>query len=134
MKYFYFSLGCKVNSYECAAISSLFKSRGYEFDKKDPDIVIINTCAVTATSEQKSRQHVRKFKNLYPNAIIVVMGCAVQADKDTFINDCKADIIVGTSSRNKLLEYIDEFISISINNLQLLLLYYLMTIKLKLLV
>ncbi len=111
MKYFYFSLGCKVNSYECAAISSLLKQRGYVFDKKDPDIVIINTCAVTSTSEQKSRQHVRKFRNLYPNAIIVVMGCAVQADKDAFINDCNADIVIGTSSRNKLLTYIDDFMA-----------------------
>ena len=56
MTYKIFSLGCKVNSYECAAISSMFQKAGYVENSDSPDVVLINTCSVTATADQKSRQ------------------------------------------------------------------------------
>ena len=75
MKYFVFTLGCKVNSYESSAIATTLENKGYIFDDKNPDVVIINTCSVTHVADQKSRQHVRKFRKLYPNSVLVVMGC-----------------------------------------------------------
>ena len=80
MTYFIFSLGCKVNSYECSALASSLRNRGYFDNRENPDVVIVNTCSVTATADQKSRQHIRKFKSMYPNAIIVVMGCYAQGN------------------------------------------------------
>ena len=94
MNFFTFSLGCKVNSYECAAISAIFINAGYTINKENPDVVIINTCSITHVADQKSRQHIRKYRKLYPNAIIVVMGCYVQGNKDEVVNQIKADVLL----------------------------------------
>lgn len=103
------SLGCKVNAYEISALSSRLKEKGYKEDDVNPDIAIINTCSVTATADQKSRQHIRKLLNNYPNAVVVVMGCYSQGQHDFIKNEVKADIITGTSNRDKIVELIDNF-------------------------
>lgn len=110
MTYFIFSLGCKVNSYECSALASSLRKRGYFDNRENPDVVIINTCSVTATADQKSRQHIRKFKSMYPNAIIVVMGCYAQGNPSFIADDIKADIVVGTSYRDEIPDLIEEFL------------------------
>ncbi len=109
MTYFIFSLGCKVNSYECSALASSLRKRGYFDNRENPDFVIVNTCSVTATADQKSRQHIRKFKSMYPNAIIVVMGCYAQGNPDFIASDIEADIIVGTSHREEIPDLIESF-------------------------
>ena len=109
MTYYLFSLGCKVNSYECSALASSLRKLGYFEDSLHPDVVIINTCSVTATADQKSRQHIRKFKNGFPNAIIVVMGCYAQGNYEFIAKEIKADIIVGTSHRKDIPTYIEQF-------------------------
>ena len=110
MRYKIISLGCKVNSYECSALASLFKSRGYIEDNKNPDIVVINTCSVTATADQKSRQHIRKMMNNYPYAICVVMGCYSQGNKDYIVNEIKPHIVVGTSHRDEIPDLIEQYL------------------------
>lgn len=111
MKFKVFSLGCKVNSYECAALSSLLIKNGYEEAKESiPDVVIINTCSVTATADQKSRQHIRKFMKLYPAAIIVVMGCYAQGNAEFIKNEIKPTILVGTSHRNEIPQLIEHYL------------------------
>ena len=102
MNFKVFSLGCKVNSYENSALSSLLLKKGYSLCKdENPDIFIINTCSVTATADQKSRQHIRKFMNMYPNAIMVAMGCYSQGNADYIHDEINPHIVVGTSNRNK---------------------------------
>ena len=110
MKYKIISLGCKVNSYECSALASLFKSHGYIEDNNHPDIVVINTCSVTATADQKSRQHIRKMMNNYPQAICVVMGCYSQGNKDYIVNEIKPHIVVGTSHRDEIPDLIEKYL------------------------
>jgi len=106
--FFTFSLGCKVNSYENASIASELLKNGFCEDKENPDFVIINTCSVTATADQKSRQHIRKFKNNYPNAKIVVMGCYAQRNFEYISSEIDPYILVGTSNRDKIVKYILE--------------------------
>lgn len=104
-----FSLGCKVNGYECAALASLLKNEGFrEDDSATPDVVIINTCSVTSTADQKSRQHIRKFQRLYPNAISVVMGCYAQGNKDYILEHIKPTILLGASHRNEIPDLIRQ--------------------------
>jgi len=105
-----FSLGCKVNSYECSAIASALLAKGFQEDDSNPDVFIINTCSVTATADQKSRQHIRKFIKEYPNAISVVMGCYAQGNYEFIANEIKPNILLGTSYRNEIPELIEEFI------------------------
>ena len=103
------SLGCKVNAYEISALTSRLQELGYKLDNEHPDVAIINTCSVTATADQKSRQHIRKLINNYPDAVVVVMGCYSQGQHSFIKNDIKADIITGTSNRDKIVELISSY-------------------------
>ena len=106
------SLGCKVNSYECSALSSLLLSKGFTESKNDDcDIIIINTCSVTATADQKSRQHIRKMMKNYPHAICVVMGCYSQGNVDYILEKINPHIVIGTSHRHEIPELIEEYLT-----------------------
>mgnify|MGYP003318216418 CR=1 FL=1 len=90
----FISLGCKVNSYESNALKELFFKNGFN-DNCKPDIIVINTCSVTAVADQKSRQIIRREKRNNKDAIVVVMGCYSQKNSEYISKECGADIIVG---------------------------------------
>ena len=103
-----YNLGCKVNAYELSAISSLLIKEGFKEDNEHPDVVIINTCSVTATADQKSRQHIRKMQKLFPNAVIAVMGCYAQGNYKFIEEEIKPTILLGTSHRKDVVELIKQ--------------------------
>ena len=77
----FLTLGCRVNQYESDAIMQELSKMGMEISDADEicDAYIINTCTVTAESDRKTRQAVRKFKKLHPESIVVLTGCMTQA-------------------------------------------------------
>lgn len=103
------TLGCKVNFYESNALREAFILRNYKEDNNNPDIIVINTCSVTSIADQKSRQIIRREKRKYPSAIVVVMGCYSQKNAKFIVSNCSADIVVGTSYRNKIFDLIELF-------------------------
>ena len=103
-----YNLGCKVNAYELSAISSLLIKEGFKEVNENPDVVIINTCSVTATADQKSRQHIRKMQKLFPNAVIAVMGCYAQGNYKFIEEEIKPTILLGTSHRKDVVELIKQ--------------------------
>ena len=103
-----YNLGCKVNAYELSAISSLLLERGFKEDNANPDVVIINTCSVTATADQKSRQHIRKMQKMFPHAVVAVMGCYVQGNYEFIKDEIKPTILLGTSHRRDIVELIEK--------------------------
>lgn len=105
-----FTLGCKVNTYESDAVRELFLTEGWREaqDEQIPDLVVINTCTVTGMAAKKSRQHIRKFRNAFPQALLVVMGCYSQEEGSTVIEECRADIIIGTTHRRGIVSFIKE--------------------------
>ena len=103
-----YNLGCKVNAYELSAISSLLIKEGFKEDSNNPDVVVINTCSVTATADQKSRQHIRKMQKLFPSAVIAVMGCYSQGNHKFIKEEIKPTIILGTSHRKDVVELIKK--------------------------
>ena len=107
MKYYIYTLGCKVNNYESEYIKSLLDKEGFVFDEEKPDIIIINTCTVTNTSDKKSKTMIKRYRRSFPNAIIVAMGCYIQ-----YINGNveDADIIIGNKDKSKIINYIKEYI------------------------
>ena len=122
MKFYIATLGCKVNTYESNYIYDQLTNNGYESVSKmeDADICIVNTCTVTNTSDNKSLKVIRQIRRNNPNCILVVMGCMIQVYKD--INSIDADIIIGNTYKNKIIDLINEFKSekkkiIRINNL-----------------
>ena len=71
-----YTLGCKVNAYESSVMAELFRAKGYEvvpYEEK-ADVYLVNTCTVTNMSDRKSRQILRRAKELNPNAVL----CAVR--------------------------------------------------------
>lgn len=110
MNFYLFSLGCKVNSYENDLLREEFLQKGLiETDKpEEAMIIVLNTCSVTSTADQKSRQHIRKFRRLSPKAILVVMGCYSQKN---FLeaSTIGADIVLGTSHRKEIPALIVRF-------------------------
>ena len=102
------SLGCKVNTYEIEYILSSFKDHGYEIVDDVADIYVINTCSVTNMSDAKSRKVINRVIRENPNAIIVVMGCMIEANKD-YSND-GISIIIGNKDKNKVVELVEEYL------------------------
>ena len=106
-------LGCKVNSYEAECVAKDFINHGYSFFNESvndqPDVIVVNTCAVTETSVTKDKKTIRKFKRTYPNSILVVMGCYAQYGYQYIIDELGADICIGTSHRDELFDLVEKF-------------------------
>ena len=105
------TLGCKVNQYETNAMIEQFINKGYtikEFNEK-ADIYIINTCTVTNMADRKSRQMLRRVKEINQNALVVACGCYAQVAKEELEKIPEIDLIYGTNEKNKIAEYIEEF-------------------------
>lgn len=105
------NLGCKVNSYETEAVSELLKNSGYDIVpfEKGADIYIINTCSVTNIADRKSRQMIHRARKMNPDAIVVAMGCYVQAEENRKEEEKSADIIIGNNRKNDIVRLIQEY-------------------------
>ncbi len=110
MKVAFHTLGCKVNQYETEAMQKIFESAGYEIsgDFESADVVIVNTCTVTALSSQKSRQIIRRAINANPNAVVAVVGCYAQNSPDDISKIEGVDVIIGTAERTKIVEFVEQ--------------------------
>lgn len=106
-----YTLGCKVNQYESNAIQDEFINNGYEVVdfSEYADVYIINTCTVTSISDKKSRQILRRAKQINPNAIVCAVGCYIQVAKEDVEKIDDVDIILGTIEKKDLLKKVKEY-------------------------
>ena len=79
-----------------------------DFDDK-ADIYVVNTCSVTNMADRKSRQMLHKAKKDNPDAVIVAVGCYVQAAAKSIKQDEKIDIIIGNNMKNKIADIINDY-------------------------
>lgn len=109
MKIFFQTLGCKVNQYESEAMQKIFSAAGYELadEISAADVVVVNTCTVTAVSSQKSRQMIRRAAGVNPNAVLVVVGCYAQSEPQVVEKISGVDVIVGTKDRTRVVEFVE---------------------------
>lgn len=106
----FYTLGCKVNSYETAAMEELFRGKGYTVTEEEKaDVIVVNTCTVTGTGAQKSRQMVRRARRLNPDAVVAMVGCLPQAEPEEAYRIEEADIIAGTSDKGRIVELVEEY-------------------------
>ena len=112
MKIAFYTLGCKVNQYESQAMGEVLERRGHSLisDYSAADVVIINSCTVTAESDRKTRQAVRRMRRLIPDGIIILCGCMPQAFPERAEELLAADIIVGNTNPEGIAEKLDEFL------------------------
>lgn len=111
MKAVVYTLGCKVNDVESGSIIRGLESLGYEVSREleVADLYIINTCAVTAEAERKSRQTVGKFIKCNPAAKVIVCGCASQKSPTAFLEKSgSVYAVTGAQRKNRVLEIVRE--------------------------
>ena len=109
MKVAFYTLGCKVNQYETQALEQLFSARGHTvvpFDEP-ADAYIINTCTVTAVSDKKSRQVIRRVRKTAPDAVVAVCGCYPQTHPDD-MEKLGVDLVSGTGDRLGFVELTEQ--------------------------
>lgn len=119
MKVAFITLGCKVNQYETNAMCEEFLKHNYQIVDKEEnaDICVVNTCTVTNMSDRKSRQMLRRVKEINPQAIIVACGCYVQVAKDELEKMPEIDLILGNNEKKEIVKYVEEFITRNNNKL-----------------
>ena len=93
------TLGCKVNTYESEYVENLLRNHNYEINDFNDvnDIYIINTCSVTNSADSKSRKMIHRAIKLNKNAIIIAMGCFIEANKD--YKEDGVSIIIGNKDK-----------------------------------
>lgn len=113
MKVTFYTLGCKVNQYETESMREQLTAAGYDCfgDTRDADIVVINSCTVTAESDRKTRQAVRKYRRMLPNAIIILCGCVPAAFPEIADALPEADIIFNNAGEGRLPKLLAEYLS-----------------------
>lgn len=113
MKAAVFTLGCKVNEVESAAIMAELEKLGFEVcDSLCPaDIYVLNTCAVTAEAERKSRQLVARAKKFNPSAPVFVCGCAAEKDKKAY-EDKGVQYVGGARNKQEIVSDISRLLGL----------------------
>lgn len=108
MKYIIYTLGCKVNQYETQAMETLLAEHGHRPAEsgETADVVIVNSCAVTAESGRKSRQALRRLMGENPGAVSCVCGCWSQTD--TASAEGIADVVWGSADRRGFVEAVES--------------------------
>ncbi len=87
------TLGCRLNAYETEAMKELSSAAGVS------NVVVVNTCAVTAEAVRKARQEIRKLRRENPNAKLIVTGCAAQTEPQTFAEMSEVDVVIGNTEK-----------------------------------
>lgn len=109
MRFGFYTLGCKVNQYETQAMEQLLRERGHEIVSFDDvcDCYVVNTCSVTAVSDKKSRNVIRRARRRNPAALLAVGGCYAQAHPE-HMRELGVDVISGTADRIAFLDMIER--------------------------
>ncbi len=106
------TLGCKVNQYESEAIAEALAREGLTIRASDEvcDVYIINSCTVTAESDRKSRQAVRRLIKQNPDAVVIVTGCSVETGAGLMADIQGVDAVVGNREKLKAVSYALDFL------------------------
>ena len=112
-KIYFTTFGCKVNQYETECISADFVRLGMTVTDapSEADVIVVNSCTVTASGDSKSLYAVRKLRKINPHAVIVLTGCLPQADPQIEARIPEADIITGTRLRSRIPLLVQQFLS-----------------------
>lgn len=104
MNIYIYTLGCKVNQYESQEISEAFLREGFSLSAspENADIIIVNSCTVTAESVRKVRQAVRRLKKQNENALLVLTGCASQAEPELLFELPEVDLMLGNKNNKDI--------------------------------
>ncbi|MDR3313843.1 MAG: tRNA (N(6)-L-threonylcarbamoyladenosine(37)-C(2))-methylthiotransferase MtaB [Oscillospiraceae bacterium] len=112
MKVAFYTIGCKVNQADSQAIRQKLLAAGYTpaEPEENPDVLVLNSCAVTAESERKTRQKLRHFRAINRDCILVLTGCSAQANPNAAEDYAEADLILGHRDAKNLPALLDAYL------------------------
>src|SRR5215510_10333768 len=109
MKYSVVTFGCRVNQADSIAIEGQLRARGaVNVAPEDADLVIVNTCSVTASADQGARQTIRRIARINPDVRVVVTGCYATRRPDELRVLPNVLRVVSNSGKDNLVEIIDD--------------------------
>ena len=108
--FLFYTLGCKLNFAESAALGKQMQQAGYQPVKagQEADVCVINTCTVTQTAEQKCRQNIHRLIRKHPEAFIVVTGCYAQLRAAELAAIPGVDLVLGADQKMDLLQHLQN--------------------------
>ena len=104
------TLGCKTNQFESAAMSEQLSKAGYRqvAFAKGAELVIVNTCTVTAATDAQSRNLIRRARRINPQARVVVTGCYAQIDPEALANLPGVVLVIGNQEKRDFLDRLNR--------------------------
>lgn len=110
MKVMYHTFGCKLNFAETSSVALEFERRGHTrvADGETPDVIVVNTCSVTALADKKCRQAIRSFNRRWPEARIIATGCYTQLNAAEAISLPGVEIVAGSDRKDQLADLLDR--------------------------
>ena len=110
----FYTLGCKLNSYDTEWHREQFENAGYEVVPfgETASVTVVNTCTVTGQGDAQSRQMLRKAHRASPEGVVVATGCYAQTDPDAIAEMPEVDLVVGTAEKTQLLDLINDTCSL----------------------
>jgi threonylcarbamoyladenosine tRNA methylthiotransferase MtaB len=107
----FYTLGCKVNQFETDAMKQMFEDCGYKVIDpcEDTNVFIVNSCTVTAASDKKTRNLIKRSKKLNDEGVVVLAGCYAQGRQDELKEDDNIDIVVGTKHKDSIVDFVAEY-------------------------
>ena len=112
MKFTILTFGCKVNSYESEYMKEQLLRNHYVYndDYKSSDIVIVNTCSVTNTADNKCKKMIRNVRRDNSDCILMVCGCTAENHRDE-LNDLDIDILIGNKEKSLIVSLIEDYVN-----------------------
>jgi len=100
------ALGCRLNEAEVETWASQFLQRGHQLtaDAADADVVVFNSCAVTASADRKSRQQIGRLQRGNPRARLVVTGCHASLNREQVERYLGVDLVIDNRDKDRLVE------------------------------
>lgn len=110
MKFTILTFGCKVNSYESEYMKEQLLSHGYIYsdDYKVADIVVVNTCSVTNTADNKCKKMIRNVRRDNADCILMVCGCTSENHRET-LDNLSIDILIGNKEKSQVVSLIEDY-------------------------
>ena len=110
MKFNILTFGCKVNSYESEYMKEQLLKNDYVYcdDYKNSDIVIVNTCSVTNTADNKCKKMIRSVRRENKDCILMVCGCTAENHREE-LNDLDIDILIGNKDKSNVIKLIEDY-------------------------
>ena len=104
-----YTLGCKMNQYETQAMEQLLRQKGHQVVdfSREADAYVVNTCSVTAVSDQKSRKVLHRVRRERPGAVLAVCGCYPQTHVED-VRKLDVDLIAGTGDRAGFVDLLEQ--------------------------